>query len=103
MNALQFEAEQFILEQSLLRLKVNDEVDPRNAKGFSFFSLLYVRICEILFCISSAGTGLLARNLLLKTTAIQNTISNYHKNLTAALDRSMNYLGHCFLFKKIGD
>lgn len=103
LNALQFEAEQFILEQSLLSLRVNDEVDPSNAKGFSFFSLLYVRTHEILFCISSAGTGLLERNVLLKTTAIQCTIPNYHKNVTAALDKSMNYLVHCLLFKKTGD
>jgi len=56
LHASQFEAEQFISEQPLLRLKASDGADPRNAAGFCFFSLLQVCLCEILFCISSAGT-----------------------------------------------
>lgn len=94
--------EQFIFEQSLLHLKVNDGFDPRNAKGFCFFSLLQVCTCEILLCISSAGTCLCAINSLLKSIAIWCTMSNYHKNLTATLDR-LTYLVHCSLLKKKGD
>lgn len=69
-------------------------------KAFASFLCYTYAYVKYSFCISSAGTFLHEINSLLKSIAIRCTMSNCHKNLTAALDRSMTYLVHCSLFKK---
>lgn len=81
--ASQFEAEQLIFEQFLLCA--------------SFLCYEY----EMHFCIFSAGTCLHVINSLLQSITVWCT--DYHKNLTATLDRSMTYLVHCSLSEMKSD